>query len=162
MAAVDRIKLRTQEAVLEWAESLFGDAATTMVTGTISVRQGSADVWVTVWVGEDGDAYISLAAIVAYQPKLSPALFEMLVRENNDQMFGHFCVDNDGDVALKYTFSADAGREAFKFALLSVALEADEIDDDIVSRWGGRRSADYEKAFDSDPTRAQRQRFLVS
>lgn len=162
MAAVDRIKLRTQEIVLGWAESVFGDAVTVMTTGTISVTQGSAHVWVGVIVGNDGDAYISLMSVVAYQPQLTPALFEMLLRENDSQLLGRFCLDKDGDISLQYVLSADAGRDAFQFALVSVASEADEIDDDIVRRWGGRRSADYEKAFDSDPSREQRERFLVN
>jgi hypothetical protein len=61
-----------------------------------------------------------------------------LLRQNNDRNLGSFALDDDGDVVLKYTFTGTACTQAdMSNAISAVLVGADDVDDEIVARWGG-------------------------
>jgi hypothetical protein len=57
--------------------------------------------------------------------------------------FGAFGVDKDGDIIFEHTIvGSTIDKEELKSSVKAVLSVADHYDDDIVSRWGGKRALD--------------------
>ena len=133
----------THARIDTWMRELFG----TMVQdprpdGTIRVRVGSA-VTETTLVPWGEEHVVSTRARVAAGADLAPELLRYLLRRNDDVRFGAFGLDADGVIFFRHAIVAGTcDREELRASVTSVALVADRYDDEIVTRWGGRRAAD--------------------
>lgn len=92
--------------------------------------------------------FVEIWAPVIVDVKPSADVFEWVARDGQEYNYGGFRVINDGDsknVQLIFRVSLpgdtlDPGE--LKDALLAVALTADELDDDLKKRFGGKRIED--------------------
>jgi hypothetical protein len=57
--------------------------------------------------------------------------------------FGAFGMDQENDIFFKHSIAGlTADKSELRAAIMAVANTADEYDDKITSRWGGRRATD--------------------
>lgn len=114
--------------------------------GVLSVPAGSTRVFVDVL--EHGNKEVSVVqvrAIVAWEVPATPELFEYVAKEGSNYFFGHLHVWDDPDVpgtvsmSMTHTLLGDfLDKEELMYAVYGIAGSADELDDTIVSRFGGR------------------------
>jgi len=117
---------------------------------TVYVAYGSACALVEVLPWHDGDTIIHTRSYVVTQVQLVPGLMEYLLRENDRLLFGAFGIDEDGDVFLNHAIvGSECDRAELLTSVNAILTLADDYDDAIVSRWGGRRAVD--RALDAAP-----------
>lgn len=116
------------------------------------VKQGSSYVMISVVPTpahgtdrSDVRAVVRVVAQVVSSVKPEPSLLRQLLILNGKLRFGAFAYSPDGDLIL-FTHSILGGAAMDPHELLAtvhdVALIADEYDDRIVARYGGRRMQD--------------------
>jgi hypothetical protein len=132
------------EKVATLLEKLFGELAIPRPQGPgwgISMGSSFTQVWIGTW-GED-DALIQVRAYVVMGAEVTPDLMEFLLKENDKMIFGAFGLDNDKDIFFEHTIlGSSCDKSTLKASVMSVINNADQYDDQIVSRWGGRRASD--------------------
>lgn len=111
--------------------------------GDYSVRFGSARVFVRVWDWGDGDVVISLWAPVVIGATRSPELFEHVALTSDSFVFGHLGLDarDDGtvDISLSHRILGNYLDEPeLMHAVMALVRTADQLDDDLAARFGGR------------------------
>jgi hypothetical protein len=134
----------THARIDTWLRELFGALVEDPAPdGAIRVRVGSAVTETRLVPWGDGDFVVSTRARVAAGADLAPELLRYLLRRNDDVRFGAFGLDADGVIFYRHDIVAGTcDREELRASVTSVALVADRYDDEIVTRWGGRRAMD--------------------
>ncbi len=130
--------------VATWMRELYGKfpCAREDVPG-LAMVMGSALVEVFVFPWEKDDAVINARSYVVTDVELSPDLLHFLLRENNIMRFGAFGIDEHGDIVFEHTIVGSTCDQVELEASVNAVLEiADDYDDKIVERWGGRRALD--------------------
>jgi hypothetical protein len=135
---------QTYERVRGMTESLFG---TTFVkfnedVPLMHVPHGStfASIQVSPWADS---AVVRVTAHVARGVTVDAALLEELNRQNNQFVFGAFLVDEDADVLFQQTILGPTiDEDELRHTVQAVLTTADQVDEQIVARWGGRRGMD--------------------
>jgi len=110
--------------------------------GDFSLRHGSARVFVRVSpLGDDG-TFVAVWAITNSDVPASPELFRYLATENHYR-FGHMsCFEKDGKAQVHFSHNLLGDfldPDELKMAVFIVARTADELDDELKSKFGGRR-----------------------
>ena len=130
------------DRISAWLPELFGDRviprrdvpAFVVAVGSALVQTG-----VHPW-GED-DATITSRAYVVRGARPDPELLKFLLRRNADMRFGAFGIDDEGNVIFEHTIvGSTCDRVELAASVVAVARVADDYDDRIVARWGGRRA----------------------
>jgi hypothetical protein len=104
---------------------------------------GSAVVQVYVMQWGDKDAAINVRSYVVTGAERRPEMLEFLLRQNYDMRFGAFSLDHDGDVVFEHTIvGSSCDKAELKASVMAVLTTADKYDEQIVSRWGGKRAMD--------------------
>lgn len=132
------------EKVALWMRELFGKfpCARDDVPG-LAVFMGSALVEVFVFPAGENEAVINTRSYVVTEVELSADLMRFLLRENINMRFGAFGIDDQGDVIFEHTIVGSTCDKPELEASVKAVLEiADEYDDKIVERWGGKRALD--------------------
>ncbi|HEY9865233.1 MAG TPA: YbjN domain-containing protein [Candidatus Obscuribacterales bacterium] len=130
--------------VATWMRELYGKfpCAREDVPG-LAMVMGSALVEVFVFPWEKDDAIINARSYVVTEVELSPDLLHFLLRENHIMRFGAFGIDEQGDIIFEHTIVGSTCDKLELEASVNAVLEiADDYDDKIVERWGGRRALD--------------------
>ncbi len=138
----------TQKAIYEkvgqYMKELFGE-----MTGVRDdypayyLRMGSAVVQAFVLSWGDTDAMINVRAYVVMGAEKTQEMLEFLLRENYDMRFGAFGLDKSGDVTFEHNIvGSTCDKNELKASIMAVVGTADRYDDQIVSRWGGKRASD--------------------
>ncbi|OIP68563.1 T3SS (YopN, CesT) and YbjN peptide-binding chaperone 1 [Planktothrix paucivesiculata] len=130
--------------VATWMRELYGKfpCAREDVPG-LAMVMGSALVEVFVFPWEKDDAIINARSYVVTDVELSPDLLHFLLRENYIMRFGAFGIDEQGDIIFEHTIVGSTCDKLELEASVNAVLEiADDYDDKIVERWGGRRALD--------------------
>lgn len=134
----------TYERIAPWVKELFGvfaKAREDKPAFWVAVGSAQAQLMVLPW-GSD-DATITTRSWVVTDVELTPDLMRFLLRKNNEVRFGAFGVDDDDDIFFEHTISgATCDKEEIEHSVKAVVSVADEFDDQIVERWGGRRARD--------------------
>jgi hypothetical protein len=66
-----------------------------------------------------------------------------LLQENDRMRFGSFGVDKDDDVFFEHTIvGSTCDKEEIKASVMAVVITADQYDDQIIAKWGGKRALD--------------------
>lgn len=108
----------------------------------IYVQRGSAVAVVHVAPWMDS-AVVRVRAYVARDVTADAALYEDLMKRNNQFVFGAFLVDEDGDVAFQQTILGPTiDEDELKHTVGAVVTTADQLDEEVVGRWGGKRAID--------------------
>ncbi len=134
------------EKIKPWMEELFLSASKPlddMPVFEVSVGSTFAFVQVAPW---HEDATITARAYVASGADLNTELQLYLLRENDTMRFGAFGVDESGDIIFQHTIiGSTVDKNELKETVANVMRIADQYDDYIVEKWGGKRGLDYER-----------------
>uniref|UniRef100_UPI0035C8ECDD T3SS (YopN, CesT) and YbjN peptide-binding chaperone 1 n=1 Tax=Okeania sp. SIO2F4 TaxID=2607790 RepID=UPI0035C8ECDD len=97
-------------------------------------------VRVSPW-GED--SVINTCYTVVIGAELNPDLLEFLLRANSNMQFGGFSLDTDGNILFEHSIVGSiCDQNELEVSVLAVLEVADDYDDKIVERWGGKRGLD--------------------
>ena len=110
--------------------------------GDFTFRQGSARIFVSVHPFGEDKTTVKVLAPVVFDAPASPELFKHVATEGSYK-FGHLsCNEKDGKVTIYFlhTLLGDfLDPEELKMATFLLARTADEIDDEIVGKFGGKK-----------------------
>ncbi len=122
---------------------VFGDEVqASMDAPEFTVTAGSARIDVVVRPWRD-TAIVTTRAIVVSEPTVDYDLLAFLLAENEQFDLGGFGIDQHGDVIFKHaTISGSLTEDTLRATVQTVMLIADQYDDRIQHRWGGKRAAD--------------------
>jgi hypothetical protein len=132
------------EKVGQYMKELFGELAGARTDlPAYYLRMGSATVQAFILTWGDQDAVVNVRSYVVTGAERTPEMLEFLLRENFNMRFGAFGLDPDGDVTFEHNIiGSTCDKNELKAAVMAVLGTADEYDDQIVGRWGGKRSND--------------------
>lgn len=127
-----------------WMDELFGEHLSIHPERPeFAVGVGSAKALTAVFPFQDDDAVISTRAYVTRGTPATLEFYTWLLHQNHRMTFGSFGVDDQGDVFLEHSIvGSTCDQPELSASVLAVALLADDFDDQIVTRWGGRRAID--------------------
>lgn len=134
----------TYEKVAKWLTEIFGEFVHPKDDSPLfRIAMGSALARVYVRPWGDDEAYIFTRATVVRDVELTPELMKYLLEKNNSVVFGAFCLDEDGDINFDHTiYGPTCDKEELRTSVKAVLFTADKLDDEIVSRWGGKKASD--------------------
>ncbi len=116
----------------------FGDAFTKVDACSYFAKKGSALVSIRILPFEQ-DAIVEVGANVVEGATLSQELLRELLELNHSMVFGKFGLGPGGVVTLQHAlFGSTLDRPELVNAVKGVARAADEWDDKIVAKAGGR------------------------
>jgi hypothetical protein len=132
------------EKVAQWMQELFGEMAMKRDDAPVfGVVLGSALAQISVHSWGDDDATVLVHAYVVTGAEAKPELMRFLLDRNAYTRFGSLGLDKDGDIVLQHSLiGSTCSKDSLRLAILLLLRTADELDDQIVSRWGGRRALD--------------------
>lgn len=137
------VQKQTYARVRDMAERMFGMFAKyDDEHPLIFVKQGSALAFVRVAPWADS-AVVVARSYVARGVTADADLYKHLLTMNDQVVFGAFALDSDGDVVFQQTVVGPTiDEDELKSTVLAVLATADDVDEDIVARWGGKRGMD--------------------
>ncbi|MEM1171811.1 MAG: YbjN domain-containing protein [Cyanobacteria bacterium P01_H01_bin.35] len=126
-----------------WMKELFSDYPWEKLDEPgFSIFLGSA--WVEVRIYPWGeDSIINTRSTVVIGAELKSDLLEFLLRANSDMQFGGFSLDANGNILFQHSIvGSTCDPNELEESALAVLEVADNYDDKIVERWGGKRGLD--------------------
>jgi len=132
------------ERVQPMLKELFGEMAVPHPDfPAFGIRMGSAFANISVVPWGPDSATVNVRAWVVTGAELTPELMRYLLAKNDQVVFGGFGIDEQGDIFFQTTLlGPSCDKPGLHTAVLSVVQTADDLDDEIVSRWGGQRAVD--------------------
>lgn len=134
------------EKVKTWLKEIFGECLLERESSPgFAIRSGSSlmQIFIRAW-GED-DATISCLSVVVSGAEITPELTRHLLLQNSKYRFGAFSIDSDDDILFDHTIiGSSCSKLELKMIALAMMNTVDEVDDEIVSRWGGQRYKDVQ------------------
>jgi hypothetical protein len=123
----------------QFLADIVGDV-TTDAAGDVAIRRGSATVWIRPMELPDGRSAVRLWAITNRGIQVDEELTRFVVTENARLVFGALAVDEQlPAVVLGHTLLGEfLNRVELETALDALAASADELDDRIATRFGGK------------------------
>lgn len=104
---------------------------------------GSAWVEVKIYPWKSDDAVINTRSKVVISPQRNPDLLQFLLEENAERLFGAFSLSKAGDILFEHTIvGSTCDPEELEASVLAVLETADNYDDQIIEKWGGKRALD--------------------
>ena len=114
----------------------------------LSVRSGSAVTFVSVAPMSIEDAVVTVRAYVVSHATITRELAVFLLVANTTTVFGAFGLSAQGDIVLEHNLiGSTLSRQELEASLITIARLADDVDDEIVARWGGERALDRIDGF---------------
>jgi len=132
------------EKVATWMQEIFGKCpcARQDLPG-LGIFMGSALVEVLVFPWDEDDAIINTRSYVVVGAELQPDLMRYLLEENAKMVFGAFGISPDSEILFEHSIvGSTCDRKELESSVKAVIEIADEYDDKIVERWGGKRALD--------------------
>ena len=110
--------------------------------GDFTFREGSARIFVSVKPFGDTSTTVKIVAPIVHDIPASPDVYKYVATEGSYK-FGHmFCGEKDGKISIHFvhTLLGDfLDPEELKLATFLLARSADDVDDEIVQKFGGKR-----------------------
>ena len=131
--------------VKDWLLEAFGEMRVTILESrpAIVVKHGSALAQVHVLTWGDDETNIITRSYVVSGAEIDEELMRFLLHENEKKRFGAFGLDEDDDIIFEHTIvGSTAQRMDVVYSVHAVISTADEFDDKIISRWGGKSALD--------------------
>lgn len=129
-----------------WIEELFGEIVIIddhIPLFSIPFHSAIAHVIINPWYD---DAVITTRAYVVSGANLAPDLLFFLLRKNVSMRFGAFGIDEDGEIVFEHNIvGSTCDKEELSASIIEVMRMADEYDDEIMIKWGGKRAIDIAK-----------------
>ena len=141
MSNVDQVKAKVQAILTEnMTVSLDSD-------GDYSIPVGSTRVFVRVIAHPNNEAtLVSVFAPVLSGVPLTPEFYEYVALNADNMIFGHLALadtENGGYLVFTHMLLGDyLDADELRYAVFGVASAADEVDDELQKRFGGKRFAD--------------------
>lgn len=134
----------TYERIAPWMEELFGDSVVAFEDEPLFiVNFGSAVASTRIVPWNDDEALITTRAYVVTDIEITSELGYFLLRENNGIYFGRFALDAENDIVFEHSLVGSAcNLIELQHSVMTVIRIADDYDDEIVTRWGGKRALD--------------------
>ena len=112
--------------------------------GDFVVEFNSATAFVRVFELSSGVVLVRVFSVVLRKVPLTAALYRWVATEGQDYFFGHIQVqENDdafGALIFEHHLLGDyLDLDELAFALNCIGLHADELDDELKQRFGGKR-----------------------
>ncbi len=112
--------------------------------GAYSFQTGSARVFVRCGAWGTDTTLVSVTCPVLFECKPSPELYEHVATHADDYVFGHLSVSpqEDGTLMVMFTHSLLGDfldPEELKHAVGALVTTADQLDDSLQARFGGKR-----------------------
>lgn len=129
--------------VIGWMDELFSEYPWEKLDEPgVGICLGSAWVEVQIHPWKE-DTIICTRSKVVTDAELMPDLLRFLLRTNTETMFGGFSIDGDGNILFEHHIvGSTCNPNELEESVLAVLEVADEYDDKIVERWGGKRGLD--------------------
>lgn len=140
---VDEVRAKVQRLITEILGSVEIDA-----DGDFVIRYESTRGYVMVTDWGDGDTLVKLEALLALEVPESPELFEWLAKSAGSFYFGkpEYLASEDGDKNVllfsHVLYGNTLDREELEHAIFGVMKTANDLDDEVVQQFGGRRAID--------------------
>jgi hypothetical protein len=132
------------EKVHLWLKEMFGEMVVPRddIPGfMVPLGSSLTHIFISSW-GND-DSTVTALAYVVREVELSNDLMYFLLKEGHKMRFGSFGLDQDDDICFEHTISGgNLDKNELKASVKAVMEIADQYDDQIVSKWGGRRGLD--------------------
>lgn len=152
MADVDHTMMKVQRLLtgpMGLRIQLEGNAIT-VVFSDVSTR---INISVMDWgPNKDGDpqSLVRISAPILWEVDPSPALYEWIAREGGTYLFGHVSAHADASapgklfLAMSHTLLGDyLDEQELSSAMYAILGTADQLDDELKGKFGGKRLADY-------------------
>ena len=132
------------EKVKTWLKEIFGECLIERSSSPgFVVKSGSSLMHVFVKAWDDDDAIIGCVSVVVSGAEITPELTRYLLLQNSKYRFGAFSIDSDDDIIFDHSIiGSSCSKQELKLILLGMMGTVDDMDDEIVSRWGGQRAKD--------------------
>lgn len=150
MRALETTMRRTAEHLRECVGDVIDASAK-----ELSFLFGSTRVYVSGSEdgGVDGATFVHLRALIARHVPITDQLYRWIATASNDFLFGHVTLayesdeERFGELNLRHTLLGDhLDLEEVRTAVAFLAATADQLDDVVVDRFGGKRYADLDKS----------------
>lgn len=110
---------------------------------SFDVEEGSARVFIRVDPYMENSALVRVISYVVSGARVDDPELLRFLSEKNANLFAGFGIDSDNDIFFSYTMlGAECTRENLNWAISVVGSVADEHDDIIREKWGGRRAVE--------------------
>ena len=110
--------------------------------GDFTFREGSTRLFISVQPFGEASASVRIVAPIINDAPASPELFKFIATDGSYK-FGHLtCHEKNGRVSIlfNHTLLGDfLDPDELKLAVFLMARTADELDDEIVKKFGGRK-----------------------
>lgn len=110
--------------------------------GDFTFQHGSSRIFISVKAVGESSTSVRITAPIVFEAPATPELFKY-VATGNTYRYGHMsCKEEDGKVSIYFSHSLLGDYldpEELKLATFLLARTADEIDDEIVAKFGGKR-----------------------
>ena len=132
------------DRIAPWMDELFGEATVAFEDEPlfiITIGSAVASTRVVPW-GEN-EALITTRSYVVTDVDATSELTYYLLRANDNILFGRFALDSEDDIVFEHSLvGSTCDRIELKHSVTTVVRLADDYDDEIVARWGGKRALD--------------------
>ncbi len=107
------------------------------------VPVGSATAMIEVLPWGIDESVISAWSYVVTGAEITPELTRFLLDQNFDIQFGSFSLDKDGDIRFQTSLiGSSCDKNELETSVTAILEAADEYDDRIIEKWGGKRASD--------------------
>ncbi|PSN18260.1 hypothetical protein C7271_13490 [filamentous cyanobacterium CCP5] len=132
------------ERVAPWIHELFGEGVVAFDDEPLFiVNLGSAVASTRILDWSNGEALIRTRAYVVTDIEPTAELSYYLLRENDGIYFGRFAYDAENDIVFEHSLvGSSCDLIELRHSVNTVIRIADDYDDEIVARWGGKRALD--------------------
>jgi type III secretion system-like peptide-binding chaperone len=135
----------TRDAVASMLANLVGRVELA-ATGDLSFPFESTRIFINVRQFGDSSAVVNVFAITNVDLEPSPQLYEFVATHSGDWVMGHLALDvtdGRGTLVLRHTLLADYLDEPeLSNAVRAIAFTADEIDNELKAKFGGRLASE--------------------
>lgn len=138
----DDVKAKVQHILTKnFSVGLWGDRG-------YWVDRGSTRCFISVRArgGDDPRVIVRITSPVAFEVPASPAMFEHVALNSDSWLFGHLGLEADADVPGTYSvlfvhslLGNYLDEDELAGAVAAVAVTADDMDDEFVAKFGGKR-----------------------
>jgi hypothetical protein len=138
---------RVYEKTRDYMHTLFGEVNIRHVDDSLVLQEGSTFVYVRAFAIGEKNGGVEVFAYVAVDVDVTDGLMRYLLAYNLRLIFGAFALsvgpEGKATVLLTHSILGDSmGREELYASVSAVAKVADELDDHIVTAYGGKTALD--------------------
>jgi hypothetical protein len=132
------------ERIAPWMEDLFGESTVAFEDEPLFIITiGSAVASTRVIAWNEEEALITTRAYIVTDVDITPELTYYLLRANDSIYFGRFALDREDDIVFEHSLvGSSCDRNELRHSVTTLVRLADDYDDEIVARWGGKRALD--------------------